>query len=269
MNKVDLLIVGAGPVGLYANYLANKYRLSCMCLEATNHIGGQLHYRSKKDVLDHDIPNGWNGRSTVKDFIDTLNRNENSIILVSIKKGYTEGFWNSRMHRYVVKDIAATNILLCTGNGIPAVQSFKFFDGKKLEDMFPVFTDYPYLPNRKVLMASEGSEAAKSYYNDLLNSGCKVTLLKHNWVVDQIFLVDTGEKRTILYDNVVSCMDIDYTQTFNIKGKHPYEIHHDGTHWVYSNLDHVFDVSIDEDQEVTNILQLFGKVKLIISKLIR
>ncbi len=48
----DLIIIGAGPVGLYAGFCAGLRKLDAMILESSYETGGQLSLYQEKDILD-------------------------------------------------------------------------------------------------------------------------------------------------------------------------------------------------------------------------
>ena len=65
----DLIIVGAGPVGLYASNIAALHLLKGVCIEAGEEVGGQLSaLYPEKDIVD--LP----GYPVIKakEFIDQL-----------------------------------------------------------------------------------------------------------------------------------------------------------------------------------------------------
>ena len=54
MNRnVDVIIIGAGPIGLYLASLFEKANKSYLLLEASDHVGGQLvNLYPEKDIVD-------------------------------------------------------------------------------------------------------------------------------------------------------------------------------------------------------------------------
>ncbi|MDR2867708.1 MAG: NAD(P)/FAD-dependent oxidoreductase, partial [Acholeplasmatales bacterium] len=52
MSIVDLLIVGAGPVGMYASILAKMRGIKVLVWEKTATFGGQLNLYPQKDIYD-------------------------------------------------------------------------------------------------------------------------------------------------------------------------------------------------------------------------
>lgn len=49
---LDLVIIGAGPSGMYAGYLAYLHKLNVIILEASSELGGQLQLFKEKPVYD-------------------------------------------------------------------------------------------------------------------------------------------------------------------------------------------------------------------------
>lgn len=48
----DLIIIGAGPIGLYAGFCAGLRKLDAMIIESSYETGGQLSLYQEKDILD-------------------------------------------------------------------------------------------------------------------------------------------------------------------------------------------------------------------------
>ena len=76
----DIIIVGAGPIGLYAGHLASLHNLNGLILESLDYVGGQLtSLYPEKEIID--LPGFTSIKA--KDFIDTLfnqqQRNANAL----------------------------------------------------------------------------------------------------------------------------------------------------------------------------------------------
>lgn len=69
MKIYDILIIGAGPVGLYSTFLAGYMKLSCLCIELDEYVGGQP-YKIYPSKYIYDFP-GYEAISG-KDLIDKL-----------------------------------------------------------------------------------------------------------------------------------------------------------------------------------------------------
>lgn len=70
-KEYDLVIIGAGPVGLYATFLAGYFRLETLCIELDEFVGGQATklYPNKKV---HDFPGQL--EITADELVQTLYR---------------------------------------------------------------------------------------------------------------------------------------------------------------------------------------------------
>lgn len=132
----DLIIIGAGPVGLYAGFCAGLRKLDAMVIESSYEIGGQLTLYHEKDILD--VP-GF-PKIKAKDLSDSL-----------FKQFQTYG------------DIVS----LHTGEDVTEIH--------KKNDYFEVMTSKGQYETRKVLIANgggkfsprivEGLEADNVYYH--------------------------------------------------------------------------------------------------------
>ena len=116
----DLVIVGAGPVGLYAGILASLHNLDAVVIEGQETVGGQLSsLYPEKDIVD--LP-GFH-RITAKGFIDKLveqfNSNENKPELLLNEE--VKDFERVKDYYKVTttkREICAKCILLTTGMGV-------------------------------------------------------------------------------------------------------------------------------------------------------
>jgi len=71
----DIIIIGAGPVGIYAATLANLHGLKGIVLESLSTAGGQLtELYPQKDILD--VP-GFS-RIAAKEYIEALLKQQES-----------------------------------------------------------------------------------------------------------------------------------------------------------------------------------------------
>ena len=116
----DLVIVGAGPIGIYAGTLASLHGLNAVLIEGQEEVGGQLTaLYPEKDIVD--LP-GFK-RITAKGFIDELMRQFNS------EDNKTELLINEQVKNFEKVDdyykvntskqvIETKCILLTTGMGI-------------------------------------------------------------------------------------------------------------------------------------------------------
>ena len=116
----DLVIVGAGPVGLYAGILASLHNLNTVVIEGKESVGGQLSsLYPEKNIID--LP-GFNS-VTAKEFVDKLveqfNTKENKpeLLLNEEVKNFTKvnDYYKITTTK---REICAKCILLTTGMGV-------------------------------------------------------------------------------------------------------------------------------------------------------
>ena len=114
----DVIIVGAGPIGLYASILASLHELDGLVLEGQDSLGGQLTaLYPEKDIID--LP-GFK-KITAKGFIDALvNQSEAHPLPICLNEELKEfqkiegGFLVTTSKR----TIETRTILLTTGMGV-------------------------------------------------------------------------------------------------------------------------------------------------------
>ena len=114
----DLIIIGAGPIGLYGATLAALHNLKGKIIEATNKVGGQLSsLYPEKDIID--LP-GF-ARITAQDFINKLEEqffsNPNHLELSLNENVINFEKINDIIHVYTSKGTYQTKCLLIT-NGM-------------------------------------------------------------------------------------------------------------------------------------------------------
>jgi len=116
---LDIVIIGAGPVGLYASTLASLHNLKGVVLESRDIIGGQLsNLYPQKSIVD--VP-GFDS-VTAEDFVAALLRQNNSRAnRLDIKVNETVLQCQKGEHGYILKTDANTyetkTVLIATGMG--------------------------------------------------------------------------------------------------------------------------------------------------------
>ena len=82
-NKVyELIIIGAGPVGLAATFLANYLKIDCLCLERDSFIGGQVaKLYPHKNIYDYPGFPVIRGDQLISNFSEQLKYYNNPLLL--------------------------------------------------------------------------------------------------------------------------------------------------------------------------------------------
>lgn len=72
----DIIIIGAGPVGIYAGFLAKSQHLSSLILEASSEIGGKMTQYSDKPIYDYPGHKGILSKDLLQDMYDQYNHHD-------------------------------------------------------------------------------------------------------------------------------------------------------------------------------------------------
>ena len=112
----DIIVVGAGPTGLFSTFYASYMKLKCLCVELSNNVGGQLINLYPNKYI-YDFP----GHSKIKaiDLVDVLKEQinmHNGEILLStsiVEYSYLENekyftLYDQNNNKYYAKNIIIT-----------------------------------------------------------------------------------------------------------------------------------------------------------------
>lgn len=173
---LDLIIIGAGPSGLYAGYLAGLRELKGCVLESLPKAGGQLKtYYPEKPI--YDIP----GIPSIQadTFIDHLIQQYQPMVpnvplhlqtqIVSLTRG--EGFFNAVDQRG--QTFQTQTVLLATGAGSLQPRKLEGYEHPRI-----VYTpgDLARYRGQKVAVLG-GGDSALDWANALLGAGADVSLI--------------------------------------------------------------------------------------------
>ncbi|WP_338972612.1 NAD(P)/FAD-dependent oxidoreductase [Spiroplasma endosymbiont of Panorpa germanica] len=161
----DLLIIGAGPTGLYAWKYANSLHLSGTIVEANYEIGGQANLAYPEKMI-HNLPGikEIKAKDFVNDLLEDANCLESKIrlktntsVLEIIKIKVDNDFENHFLVKFsnnVQKTYRA--ILVCEGLG--EYQSIKLLE-ENWENIHYVVKDKKYFENKRVVIFGGGDSA--------------------------------------------------------------------------------------------------------------
>jgi thioredoxin reductase (NADPH) len=172
---LDLIIIGAGPAGIYAAYLAGLRQLKTVVLESLGTIGGQLKtYYPQKPI--YDIP----GMKHVlaETFIDQLWKQYETFmhdvpIHMNVKVDHVkpiEGGFEIKTAKDVYQ---SKTILLCSGAGSLSPRRLEGIDDHRVVYAIHQPTDY----KNKTVAVLGGGDSALDWANELATAGANVTLI--------------------------------------------------------------------------------------------
>lgn len=116
----DIIVIGAGPTGLFSTFYASYMKLNCLCIELTNNIGGQLTNLYPNKYI-YDFPG--HEKIKAKDLIlileNQIKMKNYEIILNTSIQNYK---FDSNLNSYILYDqnnnqYYAKNIIITIGVG--------------------------------------------------------------------------------------------------------------------------------------------------------
>jgi thioredoxin reductase (NADPH) len=161
--RTDILIVGAGPVGLFAAFEAGVIGLSCHIVDALDRIGGQCtELYPDKPIYDIPAIPSCTARELVERLLEQCRPFEVPIHLgqrVDTVEQRDDGRWTVKTGQGLVFDAAA--ILLAAGNGAFAPQRLTLdeavpLEGRHVHYSVPRLADFA---GKNVVVAGGGDSA--------------------------------------------------------------------------------------------------------------
>ena len=166
----DVLILGGGPVGCFAAYLANDKGLKTVLVESTNQLGGQpINLFAQKNITDYPGFASINAKQLVDNLVNQLKHHDEIDIflnkqLISFKN--QNGICNLVFNDDLI--IETKFLIIATGNGsffpnllqIPGSEN-----NKKLHYIVQPYEEY----NDKKVIILGGGDSAVDWANNLAN----------------------------------------------------------------------------------------------------
>ncbi|HEX7935682.1 MAG TPA: NAD(P)/FAD-dependent oxidoreductase [Paraburkholderia sp.] len=175
-----MLIVGAGPVGLFAAFEAGVIGLSCQIVDALGRIGGQCtELYPDKPIYDIPAIPSCTARELVDRLLAQCKPFDVPIHLeqrVESVEQRDDGRWTVRTDRGLVFDVAA--ILLAAGNGAFVPQKLPLAEAVSLESRY-VHYSVPRLADfaDKTVVVAGGGDSALDWALALHKVARRVTLV--------------------------------------------------------------------------------------------
>ncbi len=176
----DLVIIGAGPVGLFADYYSGLRELKTILIESTGIIGGQVSaLYPEKRIFDLPAFFGVLG----KEFIHKMNQQNckfnNKILLNSIVTNLEK---KDRLFNIQVNNkdtIQAKTVLMATGNGSFSPRKIKVSGSFEAENRKKLIYSLPDFSKNKndTFAVVGGGNTAVDFANELLYHHKKVYLI--------------------------------------------------------------------------------------------
>jgi len=178
--KTDILIIGAGPVGLFAVFEAGLLKMRCHLMDVLPHIGGQLTEIYPKKPI-YDIP-GYpvvmageliqNLRKQIEPFRPTFTLGERADTLEMLP----DGSFKVTGHEGTVieaKVVAIAGGLGCFEPRKPPIPDIERFEGKGVD----YFVKQPETYHDKKIVIAGGGDSALDWTIELAQEAQSITLI--------------------------------------------------------------------------------------------
>ncbi len=220
--KVNVLVIGAGPVGLYAAYLAKEKGLNVLLIEASKTIGGQpLVLYPVKDVHDYPGYTSISAIDLVENFVKQCQHLKVDILTEITLKSYIRNDEHTLKCLLSNGSIVITNnIVIATGNGLFLPNKLEIPGAEENPYIQYLVNSYqPYI-NKNIVILGGGDSAVDWANNIRTKANANVSIIHRR----EEFRAN-GVNVAKLYDNKVNVIlnsdsiEIKNKKTLVIKNK--------------------------------------------------
>ena len=176
---LDLLIVGAGPVGIYSAFCAGAKKLNTLVIESLDYVGGQLTtLYPEKPIYDFPGIKEIKAKDLIKELYNQYLPFEKEVPIklgVSLKKIES---YNDCYKVYTNSEVYETKtILLTTGNGGFAPRPLELEYADSIKNLSYNLVNVERFKNKDVVILGGGDSALD--YGNMLNGIAKKVSIVH------------------------------------------------------------------------------------------
>jgi ferredoxin/flavodoxin---NADP+ reductase len=191
MEKIlDLIIVGAGPAGIYAGHLAKEANLNYIVLEASSEVGGQvLLYKDKPiydmpghvDILGEALVDALLKQATLSHELKRIHLNE-EVLEVSLIDQLFQVITSREKYR-------SKFVLLTHGGGMMLPKTMGLLHEEATKNISYHVSDPSLYVNQKLILFG-GGDSALDWAHYFMNQNTDVTLIhrRHDFRGDERLL---------------------------------------------------------------------------------
>jgi thioredoxin reductase (NADPH) len=157
MRNHDVIIVGGGPIGLYAAQVLSKKKIDFILLEAENSLGGQPHHLYPEKIVDDvELLSSRAAKDLVSAFLQGIDPEKiiTSAPVVSLTENKNEVVVKTAEQEYVSKFV-----ILATGLGFQKPRTLGLIDEEKCLNILYALRDPLVMQNKKVVIFGGGDSA--------------------------------------------------------------------------------------------------------------
>lgn len=174
----DIIIIGGGPVGIYASTLASLHGLKGLLIEGLHTLGGQLtSLYPEKDIVD--LPGFF--KITAQEFVDELIKQQNSLSNpLPIKLNEQVINFIKEEEHFIVKttiqEYKTKTLLFATGMGVFKPRPIGLENEGEFSNIIYSLTEKELLRDKKVIILG-GGDSGVDWANNLTGTASKVSLI--------------------------------------------------------------------------------------------
>ncbi|MGA0351667.1 MAG: NAD(P)/FAD-dependent oxidoreductase [Acholeplasmataceae bacterium] len=173
----DIIIIGAGPAGIYAGFLAKSQHLSSLIIEASNEIGGKMTQYADKPIYDMPGHKGILSKDLLNDMYEQYNSHDHEGDIKFYHQ--VKEIKGSYPHIEVVTDqgtYETKTVLLANGGGMFTPRTLGLDDEQTLKNLhYHVEKGVDHKGERIVVFG--GGDSALDWANFFADQGADVTLV--------------------------------------------------------------------------------------------
>lgn len=167
----DLIIVGSGPAGIYAGYLANIHNLKALIVESSTEVGGQMLLFKDKPVYDMPGQVNVDGNNILEKLKEQLKETTTKINL-NEKIQKVSGKFPSFILKTNKDEYRTKCIIYATGGGLFEPIKLGFSEEDKFRNIHYSVEDFRKYLNKDIIIFGGGDSAVDwaHFFKDKANS---------------------------------------------------------------------------------------------------
>ena len=173
---LDLIIIGAGPSGLYAGYLAHTQKLSCVILEATDEVGGQIKLYQDKPIYDMASYKEILGSDFIKNLHEQLTNHQTSSIVFNQEVIDIQGTYPHFKVITKTDIFESKHIILASGGGLLSPKTLEIEDEDTYTNIHYVIKEAKTFEHKKLAIFG-GGDTAIDWAHYFMQKGSHVSLI--------------------------------------------------------------------------------------------
>jgi len=191
----DIIIIGAGPSGMYAGYLAATQKLTFKILEATDTFGGQIKLYQDKPIYDMASYTSILGKDFIGNLKDQLYHQVDDAVayheeVVSITGDYPLFTIHTKTMQYTSKFV-----ILASGGGLLAPKTLEIKDEASYTNLSYAVADAKRYEGKHLAILG-GGDTAVDWAHYFISKGSHVSLIhrRDTFRAQEHLLTDIYEK---------------------------------------------------------------------------